>query len=42
MCIRDMAYGISEFSGKLGQQIAAPCVTALDDGTCLLYTSRCV
>ncbi len=28
-----VAYGISEFSGKLGQQIAAPCVTALDDGT---------
>ncbi len=28
-----VAYGISEFSNKLGQQIAAPCVTALDDGT---------
>ena len=28
-----VAYGISEFSGKLGQQIAAPCVTAIDDGT---------
>jgi len=25
--------GMSEFSGKLGQQIAAPCVTAIDDGT---------
>ena len=28
-----VAFGISEFSGKLGQQIAAPCVTAIDDGT---------
>ena len=28
-----VAYGISEFSGKLGQPIAAPCVTAVDDGT---------
>ena len=28
-----VAYGISEFSGKLGQQIAATCVTAVDDGT---------
>lgn len=28
-----VAYGISEFSGKLGQQIAASCVTAIDDGT---------
>lgn len=25
--------GMSEFCGKLGQQIAAPCVTAIDDGT---------
>ena len=25
--------GMSEFSGRLGQQIAAPCVTAIDDGT---------
>ena len=25
--------GLSEFSGKLGQRIAAPCVTAIDDGT---------
>ena len=25
--------GMSEFSGKLGQTIAAPCVTAIDDGT---------
>ena len=28
-----VAPGISEFSGRLGQQIAAPCVTAIDDGT---------
>ena len=28
-----VAYGISEFSGKRGQRIAAPCVTAVDDGT---------
>ena len=28
-----VATGASEFSGKLGQQIAASCVTALDDGT---------
>ena len=25
--------GMSEFAGKLGEQIAAPCVTAIDDGT---------
>lgn len=25
--------GMSEFAGKLGQRIAAPCVTAIDDGT---------
>ena len=28
-----VATGASEFSGRLGQQIAAECVTALDDGT---------
>ena len=28
-----VARGQSEFSGKLGQAIAAPCVTAIDDGT---------
>ena len=28
-----VALGNSEFSGKLGTQIAAPCVTAIDDGT---------
>ena len=28
-----VATGDSEFSGKVGQQIAASCVTALDDGT---------
>lgn len=28
-----VAFGMSEFSGKLGQQIAAECVTAIDDGT---------
>ena len=28
-----VATGASEFSGKLGQKIAADCVTALDDGT---------
>ena len=28
-----VATGASEFTGKLGQQIAAACVTALDDGT---------
>ena len=28
-----VARNLSEFSGKLGQQIAAPCVTAIDDGT---------
>lgn len=28
-----VAFGMSEFSGKLGQQIAADCVTAIDDGT---------
>jgi len=28
-----VAFGMSEFCGKLGQPIAAPCVTAIDDGT---------
>ncbi len=28
-----VAYGLSQFTGKLGQQIANPKVTALDDGT---------
>ena len=28
-----VAYDLSEFSGKLGTQIAASCVTAVDDGT---------
>lgn len=28
-----VAFGTSEFSGKLGQKIAADCVTAVDDGT---------
>ena len=28
-----VAYGFSEFSGRLGEMIAAPCVTAIDDGT---------
>ncbi len=28
-----VAYGISEFSGRLGEMVAAPCVTAIDDGT---------
>ena len=28
-----VAYGVSEFSGRLGEMIAAPCVTAVDDGT---------
>ncbi|MBR5232556.1 MAG: TldD/PmbA family protein [Clostridia bacterium] len=28
-----VAIGTSEFSGKLGQKIAADCVTAIDDGT---------
>ncbi|NLB91340.1 MAG: TldD/PmbA family protein [Clostridiales bacterium] len=28
-----VAHGLSEFSGKLGQKIAADCVTAIDDGT---------
>lgn len=28
-----VAFGLSEFAGKLGQKIAADCVTAIDDGT---------
>ena len=28
-----VAWGLSEFSGKLGQMIASPIVTAIDDGT---------
>ena len=28
-----VAYGVSEFSGRLGEMIAAPCVSAVDDGT---------
>ena len=28
-----VAFGLSEFTGKLGEQIAADCVTAIDDGT---------
>ena len=28
-----MAFGNSEFCGKLGQKIASDCVTAIDDGT---------
>ncbi|MCL1854728.1 MAG: TldD/PmbA family protein [Clostridia bacterium] len=28
-----VAFGLSEFCGKLGQHVAAPCVTAIDDGT---------
>lgn len=28
-----VAFGASEFTGKLGQKIAADCVTAIDDGT---------
>ncbi len=28
-----VAFGTSEFNGKLGQKVAADCVTAIDDGT---------
>ena len=28
-----VAFGVSEFSGRKGEMIAAPCVTAIDDGT---------
>ncbi len=28
-----VAFGLSEFTGKLGEKIAADCVTAIDDGT---------
>ena len=30
-----VSIGVSEFAGKLGQKIAADCVTAIDDGTSL-------
>ena len=30
-----VSIGVSEFAGKLGQKIAADCVTAIDDGTIL-------